>query len=104
MAIFSGIVTACAHWFIRKKVMFTRDNLLPETARISADDHVSCFVVALCSHGVGLGAQNTRETIAIRPDQEKFQHDGDDRHRKKTFRIHQDVKCPNVEDHRSENS
>jgi hypothetical protein len=45
--------------------MFTCNNLLLETACISADDHVGCFIVALCSHGVGLGAQNTHETIAI---------------------------------------
>jgi len=48
-------------------------------------------------------AQNAREAIAVGPNQEQFQHQDEDCHRKKTLGIHQDVKRPNVKNHRGEN-
>ncbi len=44
------IAAICTHRFISKKVVFTRNNLLPETERIAAHHSVSCFVADLCSH------------------------------------------------------
>src|SRR5437763_675213 len=80
---------------VSDKTMLTNNNLLSETAGISVDNDVSCLV--WCSHGLGSGAENTRERVAISPNEKQLENGNDDcRGHRGGFGRHQNVEDPNV--------
>jgi hypothetical protein len=110
----TGPAAACAYRLISEKVMFTCNNFLPETMRITAHNDVRCSAAVLFSHSVrditltaaatvsASRAQDSRKRVAVTPDEEQLENCDYDCGLQ-PLGCHQNVKDPNIYDDGAEN-